>query len=86
MAVIESISIAADQWYGHAADPGSAVVSAALVPVFAGLAVISLAAAWLLRGLAPAGGSRRWDSRRPPFGRKIPIVGTEGSFTSDRTA
>lgn len=48
MGVIESISIAVDQWYGHAADPGSAVVSAALVPVFAGVALISLAAAWLL--------------------------------------
>ena len=31
MGVIESISIAVDKWYGHAADPGSAVASAALV-------------------------------------------------------
>jgi hypothetical protein len=59
MTAIESTSIAADQWYGHAADPGSAVASAALVPVFAGLALISLAAAWLLlRGLTPARRSR----------------------------
>jgi hypothetical protein len=55
MGGMESISIAADQWYGHAADPASAVVSAVLTPVFAALAVLSLAVAWLLlRGLATA--------------------------------
>jgi hypothetical protein len=55
MGVIESISLAADQWYGHAADPASTVVSAVLTPVFAALAALSLAVAWLLlRGLAPA--------------------------------
>jgi hypothetical protein len=55
MGVLESISIAADQWYGHAADPASTVVSAVLTPVFAALAVLSLAIAWLLlRGLAAA--------------------------------
>jgi hypothetical protein len=55
MGVMESISIAADQWYGHAADPASTVVSAVLTPVFAALAVLSLAVAWLLlRGLAAA--------------------------------
>ena len=53
MGVMESISIAADQWYGHAADPASAVVSVVLTPIFAALAVLSLAVAWLLlRGLA----------------------------------
>lgn len=35
MGMIEAISVAVDQWYGHAADPGSTVASAALVPVFA---------------------------------------------------
>ena len=55
MGVIESISIAADQWYGHAADPASTVVSTVLTPIFAALAVLSLAIAWLLlRGLAAA--------------------------------
>ena len=55
MGVIESLSIAADQWYGHAADPASTVVSAVLTPIFAGLALLSLAVAWLLlRGLAAA--------------------------------
>ena len=53
MGAIERISIAADQWYGHAADPASTVVSAVLTPIFAALAVLSLAVAWLLlRGLA----------------------------------
>ena len=42
MWVLEGVSIAADQWYGHAADPGSAVASSALVPAFAILAVIGL--------------------------------------------
>jgi hypothetical protein len=55
MGVMESISIAADQWYGHAADPASTVVSAVLTPIFAALAVLSLAVAWLLlRGLTAA--------------------------------
>jgi hypothetical protein len=55
MGVMESISIAADQWYGHAADPASTVVSAILTPIFAALAALSLAVAWLLlRGLATA--------------------------------
>ena len=42
MWVIESVSIAVDQWYGHAADPGSSVASAALVPAFAVLALAGL--------------------------------------------
>ena len=63
MGVIESISIAADQWYGHAADPASTVVSAVLTPVFAALAVLSLAVAWLLlRGLAPARAPAPWPA------------------------
>jgi hypothetical protein len=62
MGVIEGISVAVDQWYGHAAAPSSTVTSAALTPVFTGVALISLAAAWLLlRGLGGAG--RR--ARRP---------------------
>ncbi|HZM84421.1 MAG TPA: hypothetical protein VFC19_52545 [Candidatus Limnocylindrales bacterium] len=40
MWVLESISIAVDQWYGHAADPASPVVSAGMVWVFAALAAI----------------------------------------------
>jgi hypothetical protein len=69
MGVMESISIAADQWYGHAADPASTVVSAVLTPVFAVLAVLSLAVAWLLlhslaaartTALSPAWPHRDW--------------------------
>jgi hypothetical protein len=40
--VLESTSIAVDQWFGHAADPSSAVASAALVPGFVLLALIGL--------------------------------------------
>jgi hypothetical protein len=53
MWVLESISIAVDQWYGHAAAPGSPVASGALVRAFAALAVIGLIpAGLLLHGLA----------------------------------
>jgi hypothetical protein len=40
--VIESISIAVDQWMGSAADPASTVVSSALTPAFFALAAITL--------------------------------------------
>ncbi len=42
MWVVESVGIATDQWFGHRADPSSTVVSAALVPAFAVLAVVGL--------------------------------------------
>src|ERR1022692_4049533 len=51
--VLESLSIAVDQWYGHAADPASSVASGALVPAFAAVALIGLVpAGLLLHGLA----------------------------------
>jgi hypothetical protein len=37
MWVLESTTIAVDQWYGHAAAPASPVAAAALVPEFAAL-------------------------------------------------
>jgi len=40
--VIESLGIAVDQAFGHAADPASPVASEALVPAFVALAVIGL--------------------------------------------
>lgn len=40
--VIESISIAVDQWMGSAADPSSTVVSFTVTPVFFALAAITL--------------------------------------------
>lgn len=39
--VIESITIAVDQYMGHAADPASSVASDVLTPVFAALAVVT---------------------------------------------
>lgn len=48
MWVIESISIAVDQWMGHLADPTATVVSPDLVDPFALLAVIGLIPVWLL--------------------------------------
>jgi hypothetical protein len=53
MWVLESASIAVDQWYGHAAAPAWPVASGALVPAFAALAVAGLIpAVLLLRGLS----------------------------------
>ena len=40
--VVESASVALDQWLGSAADPASTVASAAVTPVFAALAVVGL--------------------------------------------
>jgi hypothetical protein len=40
MSVIESVGIAVDHAFGHAADPTSSVASTALAPVFAMLAAI----------------------------------------------
>jgi hypothetical protein len=42
MWVIESVSIAVDQWMGSAADPASTVASATLTPAFGVLALIGL--------------------------------------------
>ena len=53
MWVLESTSIAVDQWCAHAAAPASPVASGALVPAFAVLAVVGLIpAALLLHGLS----------------------------------
>lgn len=40
--VIESISVAVDQWFGDQGDPTSAVVSLSMVPAFAVMAVVGL--------------------------------------------
>jgi hypothetical protein len=74
MWVIESISIAVDQIYGHAADPASSVASAAVAPAFAALALLGLVPVYyLLAGLrggsAPATG---WLTRPAPAGRTWP--------------
>jgi len=42
--VLEGASVAADQWLGHQADPASPEASAAMVPAFAVLAVLTLVA------------------------------------------
>jgi hypothetical protein len=42
MWVIESVSVAVDQWLGSAADPASTVASAAMTPVFTVLALVGL--------------------------------------------
>jgi hypothetical protein len=40
--VLESVGIAVDQWFGHAADPSSTVVAAVMTPVFAVLAAVQM--------------------------------------------
>ena len=44
--VLESASVAVDQWFGASADPQSTVVSMSVVPVFATLGVLTLLASW----------------------------------------
>jgi hypothetical protein len=62
MLVVESLGIAVDQWFGSQADPSSPVVSAAVVPVFAALALVTLVPLLLMfRGLQ---GSRRSSGPR----------------------
>jgi hypothetical protein len=39
---LESVSVAVDQWWGHHADPASAVVSADLVPLFVLVGAVTL--------------------------------------------
>jgi hypothetical protein len=71
MWVLESTSIAADQWYGHAAAPASPVASGALVPAFAALAVIGLIpAALLLHGLSGGGPGVTAAPRLPVAARR----------------
>jgi len=63
MLVLESTAIAADQWFGHAADPASSVASAAFRPAFGALALIGLIPAYYLfrslQGRAPGHGNPR---------------------------
>lgn len=55
---IESVSIAVDQWFAVAADPGTNIASATVVPVFAVLTVIDVVvlAAAVYRLQVPPGG------------------------------
>ena len=58
--VVESVSVAVDQWVGHAADPSSAVASAAVSVPFGVLALIGLVPLGaMLRGL-PTGPRASW--------------------------
>ena len=60
MWVIEGVSVAVDQWFGHQADPASAVVSLSMVPAFGVLAVVGLVPLIIyLRHVAPVAGSVR---------------------------
>jgi hypothetical protein len=67
--VVEGLGVAVDQWWGHAADPGSPVVSAAAVPMFLVLAAVGLLPARaLLRAADPGGRALRaaWPPHLPP--------------------
>lgn len=55
MLAIESASIALDQWFGHLADPASDLVSVGMVPVFAVLSAVGVAASFaFLRSMSGA--------------------------------
>jgi hypothetical protein len=71
MQILESAGIAVDQWYGHAADPASPVVSAALTPAFGVLALIGLVpACYLLRSLPDRAQGRSAPGRIPVAERR----------------
>lgn len=68
MYVLESASIAVDQWYGHAAGPASPVASAALTPAFGLLALIGLVPVYyLLRSLGSG-------SQEHPVADRVPVA------------
>jgi hypothetical protein len=46
--VLESVGVAVDQWWGHAADPASPVASYTIIPVFVALAALSFVVARVL--------------------------------------
>ena len=76
MWVLESASIAVDQWYGHAAAPASPVASGALVPAFAVLAAIGLIPAGLPAEVLLAWRWRRATGRGRP-GRIVTGAGDQ---------
>lgn len=66
MWTLESVSIAVDQWFGHAADPTSDVASLTVVPVFVAIALLQLAVLLVLfRGLYSHRGPREPRPRLP---------------------
>jgi hypothetical protein len=55
MWAIEGLAVAADQWFGHRADPSSDIASNAAVFPFALASFVGLVALWcFLRYVAPA--------------------------------
>jgi len=75
--VLESISIAVDQWFGAAADPTSPVASAALTPMFAAVALIGAVMVGLwYRGTTAAA---RQTASLSSTGRPSPATGRSGS-------
>jgi hypothetical protein len=70
--VLESVAIAVDQWVGSAADPASAVASAALAPIFAVVALIGAVMVGLwYRGTRRA--TEPWDRSRSATTSSSPI-------------
>ena len=75
--VLESISIAVDQWFGAAADPTSPVASAALTPMFAAVALVGAVMVGLwYRGTT---GAARQTASLSTTGRPSPATGRSGS-------
>jgi hypothetical protein len=62
--VVESLGIAADQWWGHQADPSSAWASWEAVPMFLSLALVALLPTLRLFQALPDGLDDHADQRR----------------------
>lgn len=69
---LESISVAADQWWGHHADPASTVVSANVVPLF-----IVVGALTLVPLAAVLSAVTTWDQ---PIGGKLRVPASSGTW------
>ena len=75
--VVESVSIAVDQWLGHAADPASSVASSAVSLPFGLLALVGMAPAYaMLHGL-PARSSSQGRALSAPSGWTWGLVGVQ---------
>jgi hypothetical protein len=73
--VLESASVALDQWWGHHADPASSVASAAVVPLFL---VVGLVTLWPLRRVIEAVETGSGDAGSAPVGVTRSIAAARG--------
>jgi hypothetical protein len=80
--VLEAASVAADQWWGHRADPASSVVSAGAVPLFLVVGAVTI---WPLLAVMSVLRDADRGARRDQHGVPLPMSGYAASTESDDT-